>query len=129
MVKLYFGGPWGMHAKAKGVTFGLSPTANALLAYLDMLEGTDLPWSVSVWGGDLMATPVAELALERGGHLHVGLEEHFDPDAKPTNLALVEQAVALAASVGRPVATTADAISLLGLASPATSAGSPATPG
>ena len=94
-----------------------------------MLEGTDLPWSVSVWGGDLMATPVARLALERGGHLHVGLEEHFDPDAKPTNVELVEQAVALAASIGRPVATNADAVRLLGLASPATSAGSPATPG
>ena len=30
-----------------------------------MLEGTDLPWSVSVWGGDLLQTPVARLALER----------------------------------------------------------------
>ena len=98
MVKLYFGGEWGMWARARGVTFGLPPTRHALLAYLDMLEGTDLPWSVSVWGGDLMATPVARLALERGGHLHVGLEEHFDPDAKPTNVELVEQAVALAAS-------------------------------
>ena len=85
MVKLYFGGEWGMWARARGVTFGLPPTANALLAYLDMLEGTELPWSVSVWGGDLMTTPVARLALERGGHLHVGLEEHFDPDRKPTN--------------------------------------------
>jgi uncharacterized protein (DUF849 family) len=118
-----------MWARARGVTFGLPPTRHALLAYLDMLEGTDLPWSVSVWGGDLMATPVAQLALERGGHLHVGLEEHFDPDAKPTNVALVDQAVALAASIGRPVATNADAVRLLGLASPVTSAGSPATPG
>jgi 3-keto-5-aminohexanoate cleavage enzyme len=71
---------------------------------------------------------VAQLALERGGHLHVGLEEHFDPDAKPTNVALVEQAVALAVSVGRPLATNADAVSRLGLPSPATSAGTPATP-
>jgi uncharacterized protein (DUF849 family) len=125
MVKLYFGGEWGMWARAPGVTFGLSPTTNALLAYLDMLEGTDLPWSVSVWGGDLMTTPLARLALERGGHLHVGLEEHFDPAAKPTNVELVEQATALVASVGRPLATTADAISVLGLPSPA-SRGTPA---
>ncbi len=55
MVKFYFGGEWGMWARARGVTFGLPPTTNALLAYLDMLEGTDLPWSVSVWGGDLMS--------------------------------------------------------------------------
>ena len=128
MVKLYFGGEWGMWARARGVTFGLAPSRHALLAYLDMLEGIGLPWSVSVWGGDLMATPVARLALERGGHLHVGLEEHFDPGAKPTNVELVEQAVELIEDVGRPLATTADAVSLLGLPVPATSAGSPATP-
>ncbi len=115
MVKLYFGGAWGMWAKAPGVTFGLPPTRNALLAYLDMLEGTGLPWSVSVWGGDLMATPVARLALERGGHLHVGLEEHFDPARQPTNVELVQEAVALVEAVGRPLATTTDAIDLLQL--------------
>ena len=119
MVKLYFGGEWGLSARGRGVTFGLSPTRNALLAYLDMLEGTDLPWSVSVWGGDLMDTPVARLALERGGHLHVGLEEHFHPDRKPTNVELVEQAVALAAEVGRPIATDAQAADLLDLPLPA----------
>jgi hypothetical protein len=48
MVKFYFGGPYGMFGKGPGVTFGLPPTENALLAYLDMLEGTGLPWSVSV---------------------------------------------------------------------------------
>jgi uncharacterized protein (DUF849 family) len=116
MVKLYFGGPWGMRATAgPGVTFGLPPTRNALLAYLDMLDGTALPWSVSVWGGDLMATPVGRLALERGGHLHVGIEEHFDPVRKPTNVDLVEEAVALAGAVGRPVATSSDAVAILKL--------------
>ncbi len=116
MVKLYFGGPWGMRATAgRGVTFGLPPTRNALLAYLDMLEGTGLPWSVSVWGGDLMATPVARLALELGGHLHVGLEEHFDPDRKPTNVELVDEAVALAGEVGRSIASRDDTVKMLGL--------------
>ena len=115
MVKLYFGGEWGMSARGRGVTFGLPPTAPALLAYLDMLDGTGLPWSVSVWGGDLMATPVARLALELGGHLHVGLEEHFDPDRKPTNLELVNEAVALAESVGRPIAGFAETRELLDL--------------
>jgi len=115
MVKLYFGGEWGMWARGTGVTFGLPPTTNALLAYLDMLEGTGLPWSVSVWGGDLMATPVARLALERCGHLHVGLEEHYDPAHSPTNVELVEQAVALVDDVGRSVATTEAAVELLHL--------------
>jgi uncharacterized protein (DUF849 family) len=113
MVKLYFGGDWGMSAEGRGVTFGLPPTRNALLAYLDMLEGSGLPWSVSVWGGDLVQTPVARLALELGGHLHVGLEEHFDPDRKPTNEELVVEAVKLCAEVGRPVATTEETLALL----------------
>jgi uncharacterized protein (DUF849 family) len=115
MVKLYFGGEWGMRAISRGVTFGLPPTEHALLAYLDMIGETGLPWSVSVWGGDLMQTPVPRLALERGGHLHVGLEEHFDPDRKPTNVELIEEAVALCASAGRPVASSADAAKMLGL--------------
>jgi uncharacterized protein (DUF849 family) len=80
-----------------------------------MLEDTDLPWSVSVWGGDLMQTPVARLAVERGGHLHVGLEEHFDPDRKPTNAELVAQAAELCESAGRGVASFKDAAERLNL--------------
>jgi uncharacterized protein (DUF849 family) len=113
MVKLYFGGEWGLLARSKGVSFGLPPTANALAAYLDMLEGSGLKWSVSVWGGDLMQTPVARLALEQGGHLHIGLEEHFDPDRKPTNVELLAEATELCAQVGRPVATCAQAAEIL----------------
>jgi uncharacterized protein (DUF849 family) len=115
MVKLYFGGEYGLFATRPGVSFGLPPTENALRAYLDLLEGTELPWSVSVWGGDLFATPIARLALELGGHLHVGLEEHFDPERKPTNEELVREAAALARQVGRPVATGAEAERILGL--------------
>lgn len=115
MVKLYFGDEYGLLGRSKGVSFGLPPTVNALLAYLDMLEGSGLPWSVSVWGGDLMATPVARLALERGGHLHVGLEEFADPDRQPMNVELVEEAAALCEEVGRPVATCAESAELLGV--------------
>ena len=115
MAKFYFGGEWGLTARGKGVTFGLPPTKNALLAYLDMLEGTTIPWSVSVWGGDLMKTPVAKLALELGGHLHVGIEEHFDPERKPTNMELLQEAIALCNEVGRPVATYAESRKILNL--------------
>jgi uncharacterized protein (DUF849 family) len=115
MVKLYFGGDYGLFATRPGVSFGLAPTEAALRAYLDLLDGTDLPWSVSVWGGDLFETPIARRALELGGHLHVGLEEHFHPEHKPTNQELVQQAVALIAEVGRPVAATADAARILRL--------------
>ena len=115
MVKLYFGDEWGLLGRSRGVSFGLPPTANALLAYLDMLEGSGLAWSVSAWGGDLMRSPVARMAVELGGHLHVGLEEHFDPDRQPTNVELLEEAVALCREVGRPVATCAQAAEILGV--------------
>ena len=113
MVKFYFGGPWGMFALGRGVTFGLSPTANALRAYVEMVGETRLPWSVSVWGGDLMSTEVPALALEMGGHLHVGLEEHFDPRRKPTNAELVQEAAQLCRAVGRPVASCVDAAEII----------------
>lgn len=118
MVKLYFGGDYGLFATQPGVSFGLAPTEHALLAYLDLLEGVDLPWSVSVWGGDVFDTPIARLALERGGHLHVGLEEHFHPEHKPTNQEIVRQAVALAAEVGRPIASTKEAARVLRIPKP-----------
>ena len=115
MIKLYFCGDHDVLGRGPGPSYGLPPTEHALLAYLDMLAGTDLPWSVSVWGGDLMATPIARLALARGGHLHVGLEEYVHPERRPTNVELVTECVELAAEVGRPVASCDQAAELLGL--------------
>jgi uncharacterized protein (DUF849 family) len=81
IIKLYFGGEYmmGWH-KQLGVTFGLRPTKAALDMYLSMMEGINLPWIVSVQGGALLDTPIARYALERGGHLRVGVE---DPAAGP----------------------------------------------
>jgi uncharacterized protein (DUF849 family) len=115
LVKLYFGGEYGIFATQPGVSFGLPPTLQALGAYLEMLEGSRLPWSVSVWGGDLMATPIARAALERGGHLHVGIEEFYSPERSPSNEELVREAAALCAQVGRPLASCAEAAALLAL--------------
>lgn len=106
LVKLYFGDE---------ACFGLPPSRRALLAYLEMLEGSGLPWAVSVWGGDLLATPVARLAVERGGHLIVGLEPFADRNRSPTNPELVAEAAALAETLGRPVAEEAETRALLGL--------------
>lgn len=119
MVKLYFGGEYGLLSTAPGVSFGLMPTEAGLLAYLDMLAGTGLPWSVSVWGGDLMQTPIAKLALERGGHLHVGVEEFYSADRSPTNEDLIREAKALCEKVGRPLADFEETRHLLGLPSAA----------
>lgn len=111
MVKLYFGGD---HGYLGGATFGLPPTQRALAAYLELLEGTRLAWSVSVFGGDVVGCGLARRALEQGGHLHVGLEA-YDGVRTPTNPELVQEAVALCAEVGRPVATSTDAVAILGL--------------
>jgi 3-keto-5-aminohexanoate cleavage enzyme len=117
MIKLYFGGPNGYFARGQGVSFGLPPTAKGLAAYLEILElggGSTLPWSVSAIGDDLLRTPVARLAVEAGGHLKVGLEDHAG-DRRPSNEELVEEAAALAAEVGRPVASCTQAAAILGL--------------
>jgi len=102
-------------ATEPGVSFGLPPTEHGLLAYLDMLDGSELPWSVSVWGGDLMQTPIARLALERGGHLHVGVEEFYSPHRSPSNAELLRETVDLCSAVGRPLATTKETVEILGL--------------
>ena len=75
MLKLYFGGPYGYFARGEGVSFGLPPTVKAVDAYVEVLEGSGLPWSVSALGGDILATPAARYALELDGHLKIGLED------------------------------------------------------
>lgn len=107
MIKLYFGA-------APGVSFGLPPTLPSLEAYLAMLDGTGLPWSVSAISGDVVGCGLARLALERGGHVQVGLEPYGGPGT-PANEELVRQVVELAREVGRPVATCQQAAAMLGL--------------
>jgi uncharacterized protein (DUF849 family) len=115
-VKFYFGGDHGYMARGEGVTFGLPPTVKALDAYLEMmeLEGCDLPWFSAVVGGDLIRTPIARATLERGGHLRVGLEDHYG-DRQPSNVELVQEVVALCEEMGRPVATPSQACEILGV--------------
>ncbi len=93
---------------------GMPAETWALDSYLRMFEGDPLPWAVSVVSGDVFANGVARSALERGGHLRVGLEDHAGDD-RPTNVELVERAVALAGEVGRPVASSLEAARLLDL--------------
>jgi 3-keto-5-aminohexanoate cleavage enzyme len=110
MAKLYFSTERGY----LGAPFGLPPTECALNAYLELLQGCDLPWAVSVVGGDLCGTDLAKLALERGGHLHLGLE-FYGGERQPTNVELVAEAVDLCAKSGREVATPDQAAQILRL--------------
>ena len=117
MLRFYFGG---REAEANGgFTFGFAPTERALDAYLELLGDCPLPWSVTVVGGDLFATDLPELALARGGHLRVGLEDHRG--RVTANEELVAQAVERVTASGRPLADCATAAQFLGLkvASPA----------
>ena len=108
LAKLYFGG---------AVIFGLPPCRASLDAYLAMLDGSRMPWAVSVLGGDIVESGVARMALEAGGHLRVGLEDHAGA-RQPSNRELLDEALALCAEVGRPVATRAQPAEILGLPRP-----------
>ena len=105
-VKFYFG--------ARDLSFGMPPTLPSLEAYLAMIEGTGLPWLVSALGGDVVGCGLARHALERGGHVQVGLEP-FAGSRTPTNVDLIEEAKVVAAAVGRPIATCEQATAMLGM--------------
>ncbi len=109
-VKLYFGEATGL----TGTPFGLPPTVTALDAYLELLADTGLAWAVSAVGGDLGRTDLCRAALDRGGHLHVGLE-FYGGGRTPTNAELVGEAAAACAAAGRPVASCDEAAAILGL--------------
>jgi len=114
-IKLYFGGEHSyLGGSASGLNFGLPPTRTALDAYLEMLEGCSLPWVVAVLGGDVVGCGLARHAIERGGHVRVGLEDYAG-GRTPTNSELIEQVTALARTLGRPVATSTEAAQILDL--------------
>lgn len=95
------------------------PIPEALELYLKMMDGLDLKWAVGCPLSDksIMDTPLARMALERGGHLRVGLEDHT---TGPTNLEQLERAKELVASVGRRIIHGAEAIQYLDIPFPAT---------
>lgn len=114
-LRFYFGGESSYRGEGKvDLLFGLLPRSSSLDVYLEMLGDVQLPWSIAVLSGDSLQGDLARHALERGGHLRVGLEDYAGTRA-PSNLELVEQAVALCAEVGRPVASAAEAGKILNL--------------
>ena len=93
------------------------PIPEALQLYLHMMEGLDLKWSVGLIANDIMATPLAQMALERGGSFRVGLE---DWGKGPSNVEQMERARELINKVGRPIVSGAEAIEYLDIPFPAT---------
>jgi uncharacterized protein (DUF849 family) len=110
LVKFYFSA--GGYLGGGEPLWGAPPIIEALDLYLAMLGDADIAWAVAVLGGSLLETPIARAALERGGHLRIGLE---DWDAGPTNVEQTTAAAQLCRSVGRNVAGVVDAARVLGL--------------
>ena len=110
LVKFYFSA--GGYLGGGEPLWGAPPIIEALDLYLAMLGDATGPGAVAVLGGSVLDTPIARAALERGGHLRVGLE---DFDRGPTNVEQVAAAAQLCRSVGRTVAGVVDAARVLGL--------------
>jgi uncharacterized protein (DUF849 family) len=65
-----------------------------------------------VIGGDVVACGLAAAAIEAGGHVRVGLEDHRGP-SPARNDDLVTEAVALTGALGADVATSEQALELM----------------
>lgn len=113
-VKLYFFGGLNYFDGQECVGFGLSPSASALDAYLEIIGDSGLPWAAAVVGGCLVKSGMARLALEKGGHIRLGLED-FAGDRVPTNRELLDEIVGIARSLGRSPAGSAGTARILGL--------------
>jgi uncharacterized protein (DUF849 family) len=113
LVKLYFSA--GGYLGGGEPIFGAPPIREALDMYLAMMKGSRLPWAVAVIGGSLLDSEIVGPALERGGHLRVGLEDFF---SAKSNVDEVRRARALCAEHGRSLASCAEAERILALPSP-----------
>jgi 3-keto-5-aminohexanoate cleavage enzyme len=113
-VKFYFFGGRNYFDGAQCVGFGLNPTATALEAYLEIIGDSGLPWAAAVVGGCVFTSGMARLALERGGHIRLGLED-FAGDRTPSNQELLDEVTSLARSLGRSPAGSSGTARILGL--------------
>ena len=97
-----------------GVPGGLDATVQNLGDLVDALPA-DCTWSVA--GIGRMQLPMAMAALAMGGHVRVGLEDnlYYERGRPARNEELVARVVRIAAELGRPVATPAQARALLRL--------------
>ena len=96
-----------------GLSFGFPPERYALDAFLQLLanEAPHAPWMIA--GLDVDITPLIPYAVERGGHVRVGLED-APFGARKTNAQLVEEAARLIRSAGKEPASTKEIRRALG---------------
>jgi 3-keto-5-aminohexanoate cleavage enzyme len=95
---------------------GSLPATAKNLLYLSELVPADATWSVA--GIGRWQLPMAVFAIVLGGHVRVGLEDnlYYRKGELATNEQLVERVSRIAAELGRPVASPAEAREILSLA-------------
>lgn len=96
------------------LAFGHPATVKGLDAVLDFIPPTaDWRWTVSVIGANAFA--VLANAIERGGDIAIGLHDYPYPELGfPTNAELIARVADLGRSMGREIATAAEAREILG---------------
>lgn len=90
---------------------GPPPTLTNLQTFLEAIPAGD-PWTVHCQKGDAM--PLAAWAILLGGHVSIGLGDYpYSHFGKPRNSDLVKRVADMALTLGRPVATPAEARKIL----------------
>jgi 3-keto-5-aminohexanoate cleavage enzyme len=107
-----------------GVPGGLDASVRNLSYLVDALPA-GCTWSVAGIGRDQL--PLAVVAIAMGGHVRVGLEDniYYSKGRLARNDELVARVARVATELGRPVATPAQARTLLGLANTGIRLGAP----
>jgi len=100
---------------------GIPATERQLDAFLEWIPA-DEPWTIHVREGD--GLPMAVAAAMRGGHVSIGLgDDPYDRLGRPSNPDLVQRIADVAQTIGRDVASVADARTILNLPTPHSPAG------
>jgi 3-keto-5-aminohexanoate cleavage enzyme len=100
-----------------GAMGGHPGSEKGLRAFLDFLpEGGEHLWTVSLFQGNLL--PLIPYAVERGGHIGIGIGDYPYPElGLPTNAALVAEVARIVRASGAEVATVAEARAMFGVES------------
>lgn len=98
-----------------GILGGHPGTVRGLDSLIEFLPtDTAVEWSVCCREGNLFA--VAAAAIERGGHVSIGLGDYAYPELGPvSNAELVQRVAAQAALQGRALASVTDTRAMLGM--------------
>lgn len=104
---------WCLGFTGDEVPGGPPPTLANLQTFLEAIPDGD-PWTVHCRNGDAMA--LAAWAITLGGHVSIGLGDYpYSRFGKPRNSDLVKMVADMSRTLGRPVATPAEARKILRL--------------